>query len=210
MTIKAIETVYNGYKFRSRLEARWAVFFDTLGIEYEYEAQGYELQLAGDYLPDFWLPKQGCWLEVKGVRPERGPELDKAYAKPRALAYESGIQVYVAAGSIKPGLTEFAWGNGRYGTALDVNMLDCMLLPESWSEEDRIRFNPSGPWQECWVQCDECFDCYIGMWCSPNEDYVFACPSCSATKGCNHPATKDLLDAYITARQARFEHGETP
>jgi len=39
--IKAIETVYNGYKFRSRLEARWAVFFDALGIEYEYEKEGF-------------------------------------------------------------------------------------------------------------------------------------------------------------------------
>ena len=26
--IKAIETYYKGYRFRSRLEARWAVFFD--------------------------------------------------------------------------------------------------------------------------------------------------------------------------------------
>ena len=33
MEIKAIETIYNGYKFRSRLEARWAVFFDEAGIE---------------------------------------------------------------------------------------------------------------------------------------------------------------------------------
>jgi hypothetical protein len=28
--IKAIETSYKGYRFRSRLEARWAVFFDAL------------------------------------------------------------------------------------------------------------------------------------------------------------------------------------
>ena len=35
--MKAIETEYNCYKFRSRLEARWAVFFDALGWEYEYE-----------------------------------------------------------------------------------------------------------------------------------------------------------------------------
>lgn len=41
--IKAIETVNNGYKFRSRLEARWAVFFDTLEIEYQYEPEGFEL-----------------------------------------------------------------------------------------------------------------------------------------------------------------------
>ncbi len=40
MEIKAIDTVYNGYKFRSRLEARWAVFFDAAGIKYEYEPEG--------------------------------------------------------------------------------------------------------------------------------------------------------------------------
>ena len=39
--IKAIETIYNGYRFRSRLEARWAVFFDEIGIKYEYEKEGY-------------------------------------------------------------------------------------------------------------------------------------------------------------------------
>ena len=34
MSIKAIETRYNGYRFRSRTEARWAVFFDAFGIRY--------------------------------------------------------------------------------------------------------------------------------------------------------------------------------
>ena len=34
--IKAIETYYKGYRFRSRLEARWAVFFDAACVEYEY------------------------------------------------------------------------------------------------------------------------------------------------------------------------------
>ena len=42
-TIKAIETRYAGYRFRSRLEARWAVFFDTLGLKWQYEPEGYEL-----------------------------------------------------------------------------------------------------------------------------------------------------------------------
>ena len=41
--IQAIETRYNGYRFRSRLEARWAVFFDEMGIEYEYEIEGFDL-----------------------------------------------------------------------------------------------------------------------------------------------------------------------
>ncbi len=34
---KAKETYYDGYRFRSRLEARWAVFFNNIGLEYEYE-----------------------------------------------------------------------------------------------------------------------------------------------------------------------------
>ena len=41
--IKAIETKYKGYRFRSRLEARWAVFFDTMGIEWIYEPEGFDL-----------------------------------------------------------------------------------------------------------------------------------------------------------------------
>src|SRR5262245_3495425 len=36
-TIQPIETIYRGYRFRSRLEARWAVFFQTLGVPWEYE-----------------------------------------------------------------------------------------------------------------------------------------------------------------------------
>lgn len=63
--VKALETTYNGYRFRSRLEARWAVFFDTLGVEYYYEPEGYDLGSAGWYLPDFWLPKLGMFAEVK-------------------------------------------------------------------------------------------------------------------------------------------------
>ena len=31
--VKPIETQYHGYRFRSRLEARWAVFFDVMGIK---------------------------------------------------------------------------------------------------------------------------------------------------------------------------------
>ena len=63
--IKAIETRYKGYRFRSRLEARWAVFFDALGIEWEYEKEGYDLGEAGWYLPDFWLPSLKLYIEIK-------------------------------------------------------------------------------------------------------------------------------------------------
>lgn len=68
MTIKPIETRYAGHRFRSRLEARWAVFFDTLNIRWEYEPQGYLIGPEHDrpYLPDFWLPEPSIWVEVKG------------------------------------------------------------------------------------------------------------------------------------------------
>lgn len=74
MTIKAIETWYAGHNFRSRLEARWAVFFDALSIRWVYETQGYHVpwrlsQYDGTfrYLPDFFLPDLGVWFEVKGT-----------------------------------------------------------------------------------------------------------------------------------------------
>jgi len=47
--IKAIQTEYKGYLFRSRLEARWAVFFDACGIEYEYEPEGRILNAQFSY-----------------------------------------------------------------------------------------------------------------------------------------------------------------
>ena len=53
--LSPIETRYKGYRFRSRLEARWAVFFDSIGVEWEYEKQGYNVN-GTKYLPDFWLP----------------------------------------------------------------------------------------------------------------------------------------------------------
>ena len=50
--IKPIETHWRGYRFRSRLEARWAVFMDHLGVEWVYEPEGFSLR-SGYYLPDF-------------------------------------------------------------------------------------------------------------------------------------------------------------
>ena len=70
MDIKPIETVYKGYRFRSRLEARWAVFFDAAGVRWEYEKEGFELSNGERYLPDFWLPNNGIWVEVKGEDPD--------------------------------------------------------------------------------------------------------------------------------------------
>ena len=71
--MKAIDTHYQGHRFRSRLEARWAVVFDELGLQWQYEPQGYELEHritrepgTFNYLPDFFLPEVSVWVEVKG------------------------------------------------------------------------------------------------------------------------------------------------
>lgn len=74
--MKAIETNYKGYRFRSRLEARWAVFFDALGIEWEYEPQGFDLGGGVRYLPDFFINRK-YYAEVKPRVGEIG-QFDKA------------------------------------------------------------------------------------------------------------------------------------
>lgn len=64
--IEAIPTMYNGYKFRSRTEARWAVFFDSLKIKWIYEPEGINID-GVCYLPDFYLPESKQFFEVKGI-----------------------------------------------------------------------------------------------------------------------------------------------
>lgn len=76
--IKPIETKYNGYKFRSRLEARWAVFFDAAGIRYEYEPEGFKTADGLCYLPDFYLPNEDIYVEVKAPRHDQWKDLFKA------------------------------------------------------------------------------------------------------------------------------------
>lgn len=66
--MKAIETFYHEHLFRSRLEARFAVFWDALSETWEYEKQGYELD-GDNYLPDFYLPRMKSFVEIKGEFP---------------------------------------------------------------------------------------------------------------------------------------------
>lgn len=76
--IKAVPTLYRGTYFRSRIEARWAVFMDVLGIPYHYEPEKFQLS-GGRYIPDFMLDNaascadssQDLFLEVKGAPPDR-------------------------------------------------------------------------------------------------------------------------------------------
>jgi hypothetical protein len=100
MAIKAIETVYNGYKFRSRLEARWAVFFDAMGVKYEYEPEGFDLGEAGWYLPDFRVREWNTWVEIKPEKPntwhDGEPKIE--YLKCQKLAELSRMPVMLIGG----------------------------------------------------------------------------------------------------------------
>lgn len=62
--ISAIPTRYNGVQFRSRLEARWAAFFDLVGWKWDYEP----IDLDG-YIPDFIVtdPSRQFLVEVKPI-----------------------------------------------------------------------------------------------------------------------------------------------
>lgn len=57
-------TWFHNKLFRTKSEAKWAYVFLALGIPYYYEPSTYMLA-KGAYLPDFWLPTIGCYVEVK-------------------------------------------------------------------------------------------------------------------------------------------------
>lgn len=96
--MKIIQTWYKGVLFRSRTEARWAVFFDKLGIEWNYEEEGFVMLNGTYYLPDFHLPtfEKGMFVEVKSKFTQEEKELC------RDLCYESGFKVLLAEGIPKP------------------------------------------------------------------------------------------------------------
>lgn len=91
--MKILPTLYKGITYRSRMEARWAVFFDFLKIRHEYESEGYELD-GFTYLPDFWLPDHDFFVEIKPV----SPTLDES-AKAAALAEFTKKTVFVFCGN---------------------------------------------------------------------------------------------------------------
>jgi hypothetical protein len=178
--IKAIETVYKGYRFRSRLEARWAVFFDALGIEWEYEAEGYELSDGSKYLPDFWLPtfNGGMYVEVKPV----GGDFSKARKFSEDSTSKQEKTILLAEGT--PG--------------------------ERAYEYSTIEISMSGEYQGIqWYVGVPCADQAWGenrMFAEPG--YQSADNSIPEMyRDCLGP---DYLGAVVKARSARFEHGEVP
>jgi hypothetical protein len=65
---------YNGIEFRSAWEVRVAKAFDALGMPWQYEPRRFFLGRRS-YLPDFYLPNEDVWWEVKGYFPRSGQKL---------------------------------------------------------------------------------------------------------------------------------------
>jgi hypothetical protein len=144
MTARAIETRYNGNKYRSRLEARWAVFMDNLGIEYRYEYEGYDLDGLW-YLPDFWLPALEMWIEVKPGDPSPG-DLEKIRRLTMASS-ESPVVLFMDV----PGqhqisvfsVFDFNDERGPFVHRTDRKFWnDCTLCGAVWLESDECREEP--------------------------------------------------------------------
>jgi hypothetical protein len=184
--IRPIETLYRGYRFRSRLEARWAVFFHTLGVPWEYEPEGFVLPTGEWYLPDFRIQLVGgpLWAEVK----PRGANTD---------LFERFIARSAA---------------GTWGTILH-DIPDPKIIDEEgpWSLEgdDFLVYWADGGgdnyYQFC--LCPQCST--VGFQFDARSERI---PCKCAKDGQhkvythNHPR---ILRAFTAARAARFEHGES-
>ena len=63
-----VPTRYRGVEYRSRTEARWAVFFDAVDAQATYEPESYNLDGIW-YLPDFFVSSWNLFVEIKGPIP---------------------------------------------------------------------------------------------------------------------------------------------
>jgi len=226
MTIKAIETEYNGYKFRSRLEARWAVAFDAMGIKYEYEPEGFDLGDGVYYLPDFLLHgikgrhKKGdapcdIWVEVKGASSYHeisSEDLDK-------------INRFTGWHEINVALKEAAKNGSSRWFDYDGDM---SLYDKMTNEYPSLYVvgNIPNPSNDRWS--DSCYDVMVDI--GNSDPYLFTCAIMDgdqfglalcvddsgepwlidANYNQTYPDKEKTDKAYAMARQARFEHGETP
>lgn len=208
--MKAIETRYNGHRFRSRTEARWAVFFDTAGIPYEYEPEGFMLGDGIQYLPDFYLPTIDVWFEVKG---HRNADLRKPWLFQERLADERGHgRVVVAYGQMPDPATLEPAGHPEDVTiradTVEPTLFDLEVSGDHhyawcvcpWCGQPGIEFDARGArvcgWRKHYATEDEALDAirHLGHWRADDKCYTG-----------NHPT---IVNAYAAARAARFEFGE--
>lgn len=135
------EKSYRGTVYRSTLEARWAVFLDTLKIPHTYEAKAFYLtEFYGSsnyvYHPDFAL--LDCpynYLEIKPT-PPTPDEYQKCLAVSRR-----GHKIALFAGQVHPekvGIYLFEKGLRVYPEAGLMFYAQCACLGISWEQGQRV------------------------------------------------------------------------
>jgi hypothetical protein len=191
--IKAIETVYKGYRFRSRLEARWAVFFDALAVPYEYESEGFDLGRDW-YLPDFWLPTWDTWVEIK-------PQ-DAGIKRPADLLRRLGE----ATGKVGTLLCGPLWPRETIIMRIfDADYPD--ELRDLYGVVTKHRFFAGC--RKCDGYCLVVDDEEIGLY-GWGDVGPHTCRDHDSWPVLSETASDRVYAAYLAARQARFEHDETP
>lgn len=117
--VTTIPTLYSHQSFRSRTEARWAVFFDSMGISWDYEPEGFKLPDGRRYLPDFWLPQFERLAEVKPTI-----EIQRAEGKASAFATAGAMAILLLTGN--PDFRAYigARGDDRIEYSLDADMYE--------------------------------------------------------------------------------------
>lgn len=195
--LKAIQTEYKGYRFRSRLEARWAVFFDTLGVKWEYEPESYDLGNGVYYLPDYLLHdvtvnhglfQRHCdiYVEVKGVMTDEDARKIIRFSD---LGYEDDDRSGVSKTAV------LVVGNIPEGESMRDLIWDMQELA--------YKGNP--PYYNFETIDGDYFAAYPGV--DKHGTFTLFGDDSSYTWSMDEKATER---AYRIARQARFEHGETP
>jgi len=206
--MRAIETKYKGYRFRSRLEARWAVFFDALKFLWAYEPQGYRLSDGTSYLPDFWLPYgpgdrgpggDGEWVEIKGQTPTAN-ELNMA----GLLAHGSKCPVYVLTGDPMEHRRYDVSAGSSIGRAYDVNIYDPRHA-DWWANRAPFVREPA---EEAFsAQVVKPFD-LAKLTRAKAGPAVCTWDLASFRPSRRLLSQRDVQEAAEKARSARFEHGE--
>lgn len=127
-SIKAIPTEYGGVRFRSRLEARWAAFFDRMGYSWDYEP----FDLSG-WTPDFVLRnlngQPSVLIEVKPVEVNVTGHyrvLEDVAAKAIAHSQE---HLVVCCGLAPIQSSKYS---AECGTGEDLPGLDRLAAPDRW------------------------------------------------------------------------------
>lgn len=57
---------YKGILMRSSWEVSYAQYLDKNNVKWEYEPKVFKLKNGSSYIPDFYLPKENVYVEIKG------------------------------------------------------------------------------------------------------------------------------------------------